>query len=217
MRRLLSWLGVGMAALLAWAAWNPPAAPRVGAVRVELPAGKRAEAARWRVITHRFVWKKGAEALRARLAALGIEPVEIAREEEVEVHAFDDPRLFATEKAARRAAARWRGKGVEAVAIEVELPDGGKAFRVALGRFYLAPYAREQAKRLDATGLAYRYERRTMMLPTWRFATPPLPRAQAEKVFRVLAGSGLGEPRLVPEAEFRRLFGSALARPAAGG
>ncbi len=217
MSRLVSWLAVAAAAGLAWWAWHPPAPPDVSVVRVPIPPGARQAPAHWRVVTHRFVWKKGAEAMRARLQALGFAPIVIVREEIVEVHAFDDPRLFASEKEARKAAAAWRKKGVDAVAVEVRAPQGKRAYRVALGRFYLDAYAREQAKRLAATGLAYRYERRAMRLPTWRFATQPLARAEAEAVFRALAAAGLGEPRLLREDEFQRLFGAALAHEGAGG
>lgn len=212
MSRVLGWIAVALAGWLAWLAWNPPPAPPLSVVRIAIPQPGH-EARRWRVVTHRFVWKKGADAMRARLLALGIEPIVISRREDVEVHAFDDPRLFADRNKASRIAEDWRKLGVEAAVIEVEDEAGNSAYRVALGRFYLDAYAREQARLLDGTGMPYRYERRTMRLRTWRFATPALTRAEAERIWKALVETGLGEPRLIPEREFRRLFAAKPAGP----
>ncbi len=230
----MAWQAAGAALLgwLAWLAWQPPTpAPPPLQVRAPIPepvpepapeqlpneasaAGQQPDRAKrpatprlWRVVTHRFVWKQAARELHKQLADAGLPVRVIARKEDVELHAFDDARLFTRRADAVKARQAWKNKGFEASLIR---PDEAH-FGVALGRLYLAAYARQLQARLAASGMRYRYERRLVHIPTWRFTFPPTPKPAAEKLWNRLQQMGVADPVLMPERQFQSLYGKAPA------
>ncbi|RME87569.1 MAG: hypothetical protein D6771_00295 [Zetaproteobacteria bacterium] len=217
MKRWLGWLAVALSVALAWLAWHPPAPPEPSEIFVPLPPPLRADADRsrhlWRVVTQRIVWKAAADALRARLAEIE-KPQTIVRREEVLVHAFDDPRSFTSFADAIRAQNEWRALGVEATVVKID--DEQAPYRVALGRFYLAAYAEQMQARLLKLGRPFAYERRTIKLRTWRFTFPPLPRREAEALWRRVKALGVADPILIREDRFQKMFGASLVPEAAG-
>jgi len=214
MRRIGAGLILAALAWLAWLAWQPPApAPPPSGVRAPLPeppaaaspsrvGSSRKAAPLWRVVTHRFVWKQAARALRKQLAEAGLPVIVLARKEDVELHAFDDARLFTKRADALQAKRAWENKGFEASLIR---PDEAH-FGVALGRLYLAAYARQLQARLARSGMRYRYERRLVHIPTWRFTFPPAPKPEAEALWKRIQAMGVADPVLIPECEFQSLY-----------
>jgi len=191
--------------LLTWLAWTSWQSPEVisGAqkIRAAIPEPMETVPALWRVVTRRMVWKKAAEAMHARLEETGLRVVTIGRKEDVELHAFDDIRTFAKRKEAARTKKAWEKRGFEASIIK---PDA--RFGVALGRLYLAAYAKQLQNRLRKNGLKYRYERRRVNIPTWRFTFPAASHAEAEKLWQQIQSLGVAEPSLMPEKQFQTLY-----------
>lgn len=156
----------------------------------------------WRVITRRMVWKKAAEAMHARLEESGLRVIPIGRKEDVELHAFDDVRTFIKRDEAVHAKKAWEKRGFEASVVK---PDA--RFGVALGRLYLGAYAKQLQSRLRKSGMKYRYERRKVNIPTWRFTFPAASHAEAEKLWQRVQSLGVAEPSLMPETRFQPLYG----------
>jgi len=213
--RRAAWLaGAALLGWLAWLAWQPPAGtPPLRQVRPPVPeppamrpparhATKHPADGLWRVVTHRFVWQQAAQEMQRRLAALGAPVIVIARKEDVELHAFDDARLFRHREDALRAKKAWEKQGFDASLVRSD----DARFGVALGRLYLAAHARRLQARLAASGMRYRYQRRLVHIATWRFTFPPAPRPKAEALWRKVQQMGVADPALMPEREFRRIY-----------
>ncbi len=227
---------------LAWIAWQPPtpapnstpetpapvaapaqpretagAAPRMNAGE---PAANRetgqAEQKLWRVVTRRIVWPEAAKTLEQRLRDAGLSPIVIRRREEVTMHAFDDATIYHDRKQAKAALRDWRKRHMDATLIKAAVEPGKEAWIVGLGRFYLTEYAEQMQARLRRIGKPYRYERRNVRLPVWRFAFAPMPRDQAEALWRRLQDMGIAAPALMPEEEFRRFQSDNAPADAAG-
>jgi hypothetical protein len=190
-------------AFLAWNSWQPPASPTSGkAVRAYLPQQTGPEAGLWRVVTRKIIWKQAAMALKKRLEEKGFRVVSLTRREQVVLHAFDDSRTFSSLKAAQRARANWKKLKIEA---GVTKKDG--KYAVALGRFYLPEYAERMRISLAATGKKFRYERREVKIPVYRYTFAPGDRKAAEKLWKQVQALGVAEPELMAEKRFQELFG----------
>ena len=91
------------------------------------------------------------------------------------------------------------------------LETGESLYRVGLGRFYLTEYAEELEQRLKKLGKPYRYEQRTVVIPTYRFVFPPMHKQQADKLWHGLQALGVGNPILIKASEYKRLYGQGKA------
>lgn len=203
MKRLAAGLLVAVCAVIAWQAWQPPASTdRQGTVRAAIPQNGPAKQEKWRVLTHRMVWKQAATAMQERLTKAGIKLTRIQRKEPVELHAFDDPGTFKTQQAAEKVKAIWRKKGIKAEVLKREITYG-----VGLGRFYLVDYAERMQAQLKKTGLPYQYERRTVVIPAFRFVSGKMDKAEAEKLWRTLQDMGIASPVLISESRYLALYG----------
>jgi len=191
---LLTWL--------AWTSWQPPEIiSATQKIRASVPKPVDAAPTLWRVVTRRMVWKKAAEAMNQRLEETGVRVIPIGRKEEIELHAFDDARTFAKRKNAAHAKKTWEKRGFEASIIK---PDD--RFGVALGRLYMTAYAKQLQNRLRKSGMKYRYDRRMVSIPTWRFTFPAASHAEAEKLWQQIQSLGVAEPSLMPEKQFQTLY-----------
>jgi len=187
---------------LAWTSWQPPQTVSVTQqIRMATPEPMDTAPTLWRVVTRRLVWKKAAEAMDKRLEETGLRVIPIGRREEIELHAFDDARTFAKRKDAAHAKKAWEKRGFEASIIK---PD--TRFGVALGRLYMSAYAKQLERRLRKNGMKYRYERRMVNIPTWRFTFPATSHTEAEKLWQRIQSMGVAEPSLMPETQFQMLF-----------
>ncbi|RME38038.1 MAG: hypothetical protein D6794_06000, partial [Deltaproteobacteria bacterium] len=96
----------------------------------------------------------------------------------------------------------WEQKGFEASLIRPDETHYG----IALGRLYLAAYARQLQEKLTTSDMRYRYERRLVHIPTWRFTFPPAPEPEAEALWQRIQAMGVADPVLMPESEFQSLY-----------
>jgi len=188
---------------LAWMAWQPPfiSASALSAPHV-LPERPGEDAVLWQVLTRRMIVPKAAAAMRATLAERGLSVIPVKRQEQVELHAFDDPRTFAKREDAVRVRDIWKKAGFEAELIK---PDN--RFGVALGRLYLAAYAQALQRRLQKEKRDYAYHRRQLSIPTWRFTFPPLPYSEAKVLWLKVQETGVADPVLMRESRFQITFG----------
>ncbi len=194
---------LGLLICSAWVIWRMPAnSPRVSQIRFTLPGHPDAKPRLWRVVTRRMVWKQAAAAMQKRLRESGLRVVPIVRREAVEVHAFNDIRSFASRDAAERARDEWEKHGFEANVI-----TGKGRFGVALGRVYLDAYAQQLREQLEKKGRKYHYDRHLVNIRTWRFTFPAASHAQALELWRRVQKLGVADPALMPETQFKRLFG----------
>lgn len=204
MKKTLVGVTLLLATWLTWQAWQPPVISQPGlTVRSALPEVKDAGPELWRIVTKRMVWKQAIASMRDRLYRESFETRLIVKREPVELHAFDDPGTFKTLAEARKVANQWRKRGIDAQAQKREI-----TFGVALGRFYMTPYAEQMQARLKTIGLPYRYERRTVTVPAYRFVFNPMEKKQAEKSWKKLQNLGIAEPAMMKESEFQRLYGT---------
>ncbi len=203
-RRLLVVLLVTLLSWLAWSAWIPDPPPEEPvAVEIYVQPPPSDAHARWRVLTHRMVWKQAVADLQRTLRHAGLRPSLLRRREAVELFVFDDARKFSSRKAAMDACAAWRAHGVEC---DVQRLDS-RLFILAVGRFYIPEFARQHERKLQDSGLPYRVTQRTVRIPTMRFVFPPMPRQQAEALWRKLRSMGLGQPVMLEEEAYRELYG----------
>jgi len=203
MKQVLVSAALLLAAWLAWQAWQPPVASQPElTVRNTLPEVKGAGPELWRIVTKRMVWKQAIASMRDRLYKEGFETELLVKREPVEVHAFDDPRTFETMEEAEKVEKQWRKRKIDAQALKREI-----TFGVALGRFYITSYAEQMQARLKIIGLPYVYERRTVIVPAYRFIFAPMEKKQAEKSWRQVKNLGIAEPSMMKESEFQRLYG----------
>jgi len=201
-KRLSSILLLCLLAVLVWFLWQKPAlAPAQKPVRIAVPeqAGLDGEINKkvklWRVVTRRLVTRTAANSLSHRLKQMGLAPIELSRLEKVTLYAFDDAVLYKTQKEASIAAELWRAKGIDVDIIKVN----DALYMLGLGRLYQRKYAEMLQQELDKTGKLYRYQRRRVAIPTWRFTFPAGKRASAQALWKQLEETGVMMPVLMPE------------------
>jgi hypothetical protein len=228
MRRIGQGLTLVILAGLAWFVWQPPApAPIPVAVYApipELPVGNPAtqpssaaspknvvlqppKLPQWRVVTRRIVWSAAVKTLEERLKEAELSPIKLKRKEPVIMHAFDDAALFRTAKAAEAARKKWLKAHIEATVIKANIEVNKDIYMVGLGRFFLTEYAEQIQNRLKQIGKPYRYERRTVTIPVYRFTFPARDKRKAEKLWQQLQDLGVATPVLMPEKEFQKAYG----------
>ncbi|HCS12503.1 MAG: hypothetical protein COS82_02390 [Zetaproteobacteria bacterium CG06_land_8_20_14_3_00_59_53] len=205
--RLVSLGVLGLLLWAAWAAWQPPvmrAEPRPVLQHLADRPGEASEL--WRVVSRRMIVPKAAEELGQSLRERGLPAILIAHQEQVELHAFDDPRSFDKREDAVAARNEWKKAGFDAELIK---PD--ENFGVALGRLYMVAYAQQLQRRLDNAGREFTYERRLVLIPTWRFTFAPAPYAEASALWVQVQAMGVADPVLMRESRFHAMFGDAVA------
>ena len=201
---------------LAWLVWQQPApAPSPAAVRNSIPgvplsahspnenAIAKHPGELWRVVTRRLVTPEAAKALSRSLQKLKLEPIKFERRESIEMHAFDDQFLFSSRKNAAKAQKDWLKRKIKATVIKID----DKLYTVDLGRFFYIEYAEDLQKQLKKAGKPYRYQRRNVTIPAWRFTFAPTGRQQAGKLWKQLQSSGISMPVLMPEERFQETYG----------
>ena len=201
---------LGVATILIWQ--KPASAPTPAKVRVTLPTAPTSHDSvqnsdihtHWRVVTRRVVSKDALRSLTRRLKSMGLKPMTIHHQEEVTMHAFDDAQLYKTHKEAWFGSKIWRDQGIEITVIEAQKDT----FLIGLGRFYQLNYALGMQKRLKTVGKKFRYQQRTVPIPTWRFTFPPMQKEDAEKLWLKLNNSGVMMPIQIPELRFQELYGT---------
>lgn len=211
---------------LAWFVWQQPApAPVPAAVRSSIPGlptqpdhspaensakpTKQQSDELWRVVTRRLVTPVAAKALNQRLQELNLEPIMFESRESIEMHAFDDQVLFNSYEKAIASKNYWLKNNIEASVIQVD----DDHYMVGLGRFFQTEYAEEMQERLEAIGKPYRYQRRNVPIPTWRFTFAASGKQQAEKIWKQLQTSGISMPVLIPEKRFQETYGNRKEKP----
>jgi hypothetical protein len=203
-----SWSGlIGLAILtgLAWVSWTPPSPPpdqsSVQGTLLNTPS-TQGQTSLWRVVTRRLVWGQAAKAMQERLQQAGFSPILLQRKEPVEMHAFDDASLYPDYPSAAKAAAAWRRLGFDANVIKAPT-----AYIVGLGRFFITSYAEQMQERLQRSGRQYRYQRRMVDIPTFRFTFPPADHDKADQLWQQVQNLGIADPTLMPESRFQQMFG----------
>ena len=214
-------------AALAWLVWQQPApAPVPATVRSSMPAlplhpspvpdnNNTAKVVElkpdelWRVVTRRLVTTVAAKALNQRFQELNLEPIMFENREPVEMHAFYVPVLFNDYKTAIAEKNNWLQENIEANVIKVD----DNHYMVAIGRFFQIEYAEGIQKRLKKIGKPYRYQRRSVPIPTWRFTFAASSKQQAEKTWKQLQASGLSMPVLMPEKHFQETYSGRKEKP----
>ncbi|MDX8392090.1 MAG: hypothetical protein R8K53_05925 [Mariprofundaceae bacterium] len=201
--KMAAWMALFLLAWLAWTAWQPPFISAADlSVTHALPERSGSAAVQWRVLTRRMIVPKAADAMQQTLVERQLPAIALKRQEQVELHAFDDPRSFAKREEAVAARNLWKKAGFEAELIK---PDAH--FGVALGRLYLVAYAQQLQRRLDKENRVYTYHRRQLSIPTWRFTFPPLPYTEAKTLWLKVQETGVADPVLMRESRFQRTFG----------
>jgi len=203
---------LAIAALIVWL--KPAVAPTPAKVRIALPTAPDSDMATehiqrktlWRVVTRRVVSKDAINSLTRRLKNMKLEPITIRHQEEVTMHAFDDAEHFPTRQQAWAASKIWRDHNIEVSIIHAQKD----IYLIGLGRFYQSNYAEGMQKRLKEIGRAFRYQQRTVPIPTWRFTFPPMQKEAAERLWKKLNNSGVIMPVQIPETQFQALYGSAM-------
>jgi len=207
MCKFLSTLLVMLAAVLAWQAWNPLLAEtRVQKVVFSIPNMVPLDGGQWRVVTRRMVWKKAVDSMRSQLDDLGFPLTLIQKKEPIELHAFDDVRLFSSKKAAYAAKTWWKKRHVDAEVVNILSVEAAVVYRVELGSYYLSAYAKDAQKQLKLAGKPYRYQKRPVMIPSYRFAFPLMPKSEAEILWRRLQNTGIADPVMMQAAKFDDLY-----------
>jgi len=213
-------------AMLAWHSWLAPMSEQTSpsSVRVALPhqaieaasatppvqqiKGK-IETQRWRVITRRVITKAARTALKHRLIQMQLKPIRIQHTEAVTMHAFDDAELFSSRKQANHAALFWQAHSIQTNIIKVN--EG--VYLLGLGRFYQLAYAIETQQQLIKTRRKFRYQKRSVPIPSWRFTFAPESKKASEKLWRQLNVSGVIMPIMMPEDRFQASYGAFESSP----
>ena len=203
---------LGTVAMLVWL--KPASSPTPATVRISLPAqptvnGIKPENidALWRVITRRVVSKAAIYSLTKRLQSMNLEAVTIRNKEDVTMHAFDDVVLYKTRAEAWKASKFWRDHGIAVSVIEAKKD----VHMIGLGRFYQGNYAEGMQKQLSTIGKEFRYQQRSVPIPTWRFTFAPMTKKDAENLWKRLNDSGVMMPIQMPERRFQELYGSSVS------
>jgi len=210
-KRLPNILIFCLLALLVWFLWQKPAgSPEQPVVRIAVPHTERAGTADetvtlWRVVTRRLVSRASVNTLSYRLQQMGLTPIEIRTQEEVTLHAFDDAAEYKSWKEASAATERWKEKGVDVNVIKVD----DTQYMLGLGRLYQEKYALLLQQKLQQTGILYRYQRRSVAVPAWRFTFDATDRGRAEILWKQLEETGVMMPVFMPESRFQMQYGKA--------
>jgi len=216
-------------AMLAWHSWQAPVSEQTSSssIRIALPhqvtkalsatqqaqqtrlnSGKK-ETPMWRVITRRVITKAARTGLKRRLIHMHLKPITIQRSEKITMHAFDDAELFSSRKQANHAARFWQDHNISTNVIKAR--EG--VYLLGLGRFYQIAYATEIQQQLIKTGRKFRYQKRTVPIPSWRFTFAPESKKASEKLWRRLNASGVIMPVMMPEDRFQASYGAFESSP----
>ncbi|MDQ6995770.1 MAG: hypothetical protein Q9M18_09270 [Mariprofundaceae bacterium] len=207
MGKLWGMLVVAMASILAWWAWHPPLVTTdIQVVNFSIPNVAPLDAGKWRVVTRRMVWKKAVESMRTQLLTLDVPFTLIRKKEPIELHAFDDARLFSTKREANLAKAKWEKLHIDASVFDTSGDNQSPVYRVELGRYYLSAYAKDTQQQLDKAGMPYRYQKRQVMIPSYRFAFPVMFKSEAEILWRQLQNMGIADPVMMQAVKFNELY-----------
>jgi len=207
LRSLLALLFFCLVLWLAWTLWQPPASSTVIRPAPQALPDRPGEAeGLWRVVTRRMIVPKAADAFALSLRERGLTGIKLARQEEVELHAFDDPRGFTLREDAVAVRDAWKKAGFEA---ELIRSDG--EFGIALGRLYMAAYAQQLQRRLEQSKRPYTYDRHKVLLPTWRYTFTASPYAKARTLWQQVQAMGTADPVLMRQSRFRALFADVAA------
>ena len=203
LRQAGAFILLGMLVWAGWKLWQPPAVSVQSRPVVQnLPERPGETVELWRVVTRRMIVPKAVKELGKALRERGLPPViTLARKEAVVLHAFDDPRSFDRREDAVRARNDWRKAGFDAELIK---PD--EHFGVALGRLYMAAYARALQHQLELAKRPYTYHRRQVSIPTWHFTFAAAPYAEASRLWSRVQALGVADPVLMRESRFRVMF-----------
>lgn len=213
MRLLLKIAVLMLLTWLAFQAWQPPQpAPGHHSVRASLPIQEGQKQELWYVVTRRLVWKQAAKTLEKRLRDEGFDPVPLTRKEPVSMHAFDDGRIFKTRQAAEKARKEWQKHRIEANIIKTSIELNKDIYIVGLGRFFLTSYAEQMQERLRRLKKPYRYERREVTIPTYRFTFAPAEKKAARRLWEHIRNMGIADPVMMKATRFKALYGPVSGR-----
>ncbi len=200
--RMLSYLLLAaLLGWLVWTGWHPPASVSRNAIHFPLPNDTE-KAVLWRVVTRRVISMPSLQGMIGQFSRAELYPAIFSRNEEVELHAFEDMRSFTTGKEAARARDEWIRLKLNA---DIIRRDG--SFRIALGRFFMAAHASHVHAQLKKTGRPFRYEKRHVAIPVRRFTFRPLPLARAQQLWKKVKELGFADPVLMPERQFADIYG----------
>ena len=209
LRRIISVLALGLLLWVGWIVWQPPAAIHASRAAVQVLPERPGDAAElWQVVTRRMIVSKSAKAMGKSMLQRDLPALSLVQEEDVELHAFDDPQTFKVRNDAVRARNVWRKAGFDA---ELIRPDG--QFGVALGRLYLEAYAQALQRRLEKAKRPYTYQRRQLHIPTFRFTFAPAPYAEARELWAKVQELGVADPVLMRESRYHQMFADATVEP----
>ncbi len=207
MKRLFMFIFIAAMISLTWLAWNPPIVQNhLTRIHMPIPDIHSLDAGSWRVMTRRMISKQAVHGMQKRLSDVGFHPELIQKREPVELHAFDDPRIFKTQSEAGKVKAKWRALGVEADVLHHLSKDDKKVFKVGLGRFYMSEYAESMQEKLKRSKQPYNYERRTVSIPSYHFIFPAMTKGEAEILWKRLQNMGIADPVIMQQSEFKRLY-----------
>jgi len=207
MRSVLRFVLIAAVLVLTWQAWNPPLSViPVQIVHFSIPNIIPLDAGEWRVVTRRMVWKKAVDSMQKQLNGLGFALTIVRKKEPIEIHAFDDVRLFSSKQKAYAAKTWWEKHHVDADVLEVSTDKQATVYRVELGRYYLTAYAEDAQKLLNQAGKPYQYEKRQVMIPSYRFAFPVMPKSEAEILWQRLQHMGIADPVMMQVSKFDALY-----------
>jgi len=207
MKRLFIYIMVTASVALTWLAWNPPRIQNhLTRIHMALPETPSLNAGPWRVMTRRMISKQAVNGMRKRLLETNFHPELIQKREPVELHAFDDPRIFKKQSEAGKVKAKWRAMGVEADVLHHLTKNDEKVFKVGLGRFYMSEYAEAMQEQLKRSKQPYNYERRTVSIPSYHFVFPMMTKGEAQILWKRLQNMGIADPVIMQQNEFERLY-----------
>jgi hypothetical protein len=189
-----------------WLGGLSPATIQAGAVR-SVRAQEHQVTARWYVVTRAFVLKQAADEMHQRLIEAGLHPRRLTRKEAVRLYAFDDTRTFRLRQQALQAKQEWDKHG-----LETAIMADKQGFRISLGRYYIAGYAREFKKQLEATGMPFSVEPRESLIPVHRFIFQSHSREEAERCWKALQRIGATDPMIIDSETMRTMFGDPAGR-----
>jgi len=213
MKRLFMLIFITATISLTWLAWNPPIVQNhLTRIHMPIPDIQSLDAGPWRVMTRRMISKQAVDGMKARLLDAGFHPELIQKREPVELHAFDDPRIFKKQSEAGKVKAKWRALGVEADVLHHLTKDDEKVFKVGLGRFYMSEYAESMQEQLKRSKQPYNYERRTVSIPSYHFIFPAMTKGEAEILWKRLQNMGIADPVIMQQNEFERLYPNKSAK-----
>ncbi len=159
------------------------------------------EQGKWYVVTRAFMLKQAVEDIRKRLPETGHTPELLIRKENASLYAFDDKRTFQLHLRAEMARLEWKKRGIKAV-----IMPNGSGFKVSLGRYLIAGYARQFEKRLELTGMPFSLQMKETKIPVYRFSFQFSSRQEAEKHWQAIKEIGATDPTLMDEKRMRLMF-----------